>query len=174
MEQDEQIDVAYLAMAHAAIERGMRQHYVYFCLATYPVDEDGIGSDLEPLIKIGTTTNVEQRMKGIARGDTKGADWLELGIGNLSLLGYIEGDREVERHLHKSFAKHRAGGEWFWYEPIAKHIDDLLDALCACEMCTFIDCLHSQPLEVQRPFMDRIDQLMRASASPEVPPNPAQ
>lgn len=60
------------------------------------------------LIKIGHTTNLESRLSAISK------DVLEI-----VLLGYREGDRELEQSLHKKFAEfHESGGgflgrEWF-------------------------------------------------------------
>lgn len=56
-------------------------------------------------VKIGYTKNVKRRLKQLqtANGD------------NLILLGYIEGDKEVEHQLHQKFDTYRIreNGEWF-------------------------------------------------------------
>lgn len=57
-------------------------------------------------VKIGYTKNVKKRLKQLqtANGD------------NLILLGYIEGDKNVEHQLHEKFETYRIrdNGEWFF------------------------------------------------------------
>lgn len=55
------------------------------------------------LIKIGFSQDVRQRVGKVIS---------ELRDGG-KYLGYMAGDRKVERHLHGRFAEHREYGEWF-------------------------------------------------------------
>jgi hypothetical protein len=118
--------------------RGLRPHYVYFMLAeTEP---------LEPLIKIGTTTDVKARLTQVSRQLHKAPDWLaDGGAETLSVIGYVIGDRELEQELHRAFADHRAGLEWFWFAPIEAAIDALLSDFCVCKPCLVADSLNVVP-----------------------------
>ena len=56
-------------------------------------------------IKIGYTKNIKRRLKQLQTSNSS----------QLLLLGYIEGDKDVEKQLHKRFAQYRIrkNGEWF-------------------------------------------------------------
>lgn len=56
-------------------------------------------------IKIGYTKNIKRRLKQLQTSNSS----------QLILLGYIEGDKNVEKQLHKRFAQYRIreNGEWF-------------------------------------------------------------
>ncbi len=63
------------------------------------------------LIKIGITTNIDQRFSGLTSGCSE----------KLQILGLFSGDRE--REFHKKFAAHHAHHEWFFPgEPILSFI----------------------------------------------------
>lgn len=55
------------------------------------------------LIKIGFSSNVRSRVMAIINGLR----------GKGELLGYMPGDRSVEKHFHQMFAADREYGEWF-------------------------------------------------------------
>lgn len=59
--------------------------------------------DSEGRIKIGTSCNPWTRLNGLATG----------AADALTLLAVMDGDRTVERELHKRFSSHRIGREWF-------------------------------------------------------------
>lgn len=67
--------------------------WVYFALQ----------ESIEPLIKIGITTNIKKRLRGLSTAN--GFD--------VRLLGFRAGDIVLERALHAQFADHRVRGEWF-------------------------------------------------------------
>jgi hypothetical protein len=89
---------------------GTRTHYVYFLLAEL---DDG-----QQVVKIGTTTNIARRLLLIKQ---------RVPYKIKAILGQVEGDQELESHLHLSFCKFKYSKEWFYYEPIRHHIDDLLE-----------------------------------------------
>lgn len=59
------------------------------------------------LVKIGFTENLRLRVRTIASG-------IPVAI---EFVGYMPGDRAVERHLHDRFAATRFSGEWFVETP---------------------------------------------------------
>lgn len=66
---------------------------------------------LGPLVKIGCTCNLKQRLKT---------------INPESLLATEPGDFQLEAHLHTEFKKYRQHGEWYRLEgELAEHIDEL-------------------------------------------------
>lgn len=65
------------------------------------------------LIKIGFSSNLRQRIASVIQSIP----------GEVSFLGHMPGDREVEAHLHDRFGEHRFSGEWFRACP------DILDAI---------------------------------------------
>lgn len=152
----------YYSEVLRVLDQGTRPHFVYFIVARTPDPE----LMFEPLVKIGTSTDVKARLEGLRRGDrTKGADWLgEPCFADLEVLGYVEGDRELESLLHKAFAEHRAGGEWFWYDPVRDTVDDILDEHCCCELCVFIDAFQCLPVEEQRAAWDDLGRSLRGVA----------
>lgn len=143
------------------LERGTQPHFVYFIAAT-PVTDRWLDVEAElqlpALVKIGTTTDVEKRLQHLMRGDaTKLADWMQDGIAaEFCLLGCLEGDRELEGCLHKAFANHCAGGEWFYLDEIDHIVNDLLDDYCCCHLCRFLDEFQQLPVDVQRQHMDLV------------------
>lgn len=68
-------------------------------------------------IKIGYSTNLEQRVRDLCR---------ERGR-NLELLGSIRAGRHVEKMFHRRFAPYRRQGEWFSSEIIGE-LAPLLEA----------------------------------------------
>lgn len=73
-------------------------------------------------VKIGTTTNLDKRMKSLAKGGS--AAPAGLTIGPLDVLATHEGDARVEAALHDRFAAFRVAGEWFEYHgEVAEHIE---------------------------------------------------
>lgn len=142
------INEAELQLAFEIARVGMRPHYVYFVAAQ--------DDSYDTLVKIGTSTSVSVRMQQIARDIQNGPDWLKTTPdAELCLLGYVVGDQELERQLHKAFKAHRAGGEWFWYKPLECAIDDLLCENCVCEPCIVVDRLSGFAPNV--PWMRRAD-----------------
>lgn len=57
----------------------------------------------EDLIKIGYSTNVEGRVRGVINSLRAGGEYI----------GHIPGGRALEKHLHSVFANDREYGEWF-------------------------------------------------------------
>lgn len=113
-----------LSRALVIMDRGTRRHYVYFILA----DLSG-----QVAVKIGTTTDVDARLSALRTDATKRPS--SLNSASLELLGWVEGDRELEVALHHIFAAHRLTGEWFAYPPIIKHINEILARGCLCRGC---------------------------------------
>jgi hypothetical protein len=54
---------------------------------------------------------------------------------DLRLLGWVEGDHELETLLHRAFADYRIVGEWFSYSDIKQAIKQLLNLSCLCLGC---------------------------------------
>lgn len=78
-------------------------------------------------IKIGYTNNVKRRLKQLnTRSDQQ-----------LFLLGYINGTKETEENLHRSFIKYRLRQNGEWFEPSS----DLLDYINENNLIpnTFVD-----------------------------------
>lgn len=78
-------------------------------LVTYFV-QSGVGGP----IKIGVTTNIQNRLQSLATGSAE----------PLTLLGTLKGNHE--RRLHERFAACRKSGEWF--EPAAELLAELSTA----------------------------------------------
>lgn len=57
-------------------------------------------------IKIGYSKNINKRLKQLNTGNDK----------KLYILGYIQGDKDKEKEIHKKFSKFRirSNGEWFY------------------------------------------------------------
>ena len=121
-------DVNLLQYRHAQkiLERGVRQHYVYFILAE---------SEDRSAIKIGTSTDPHGRLAAIRGDTTKRPDWVRASPAQLRLHGWVNGDQELEKTLHLAFAKYRIVGEWFAYAPIGVAINCLLAQWCLCPGC---------------------------------------
>jgi len=60
------------------------------------------------LVKIGTATNVKQRIAGLRT-------MLPIDV---ELVAVFDGGLAEERQLHQRFAQHRVRGEWFASEPV--------------------------------------------------------
>lgn len=60
------------------------------------------------LVKIGYSSRLAERI---------GAIKASIPSPDVTLVGYMPGDRDVEAHLHQVFAKHRFSGEWFFFAP---------------------------------------------------------
>ncbi len=73
---------------------------------------EAVGSGL---VKIGFTTNLQERLRHMAIGNPT----------ELRLLKTVGGGRREEAHLHRRFAIHRKGGEWFALDPLRAHIEAL-------------------------------------------------
>lgn len=82
-----------------------KQMWVYFAQA-------GRG----PRIKIGTTSNLSGRLKGLKHPL----------IGKLRVLGVVPGGYEVESRMHQRFAAYRIKGEWF---NMAGELEEFVDRL---------------------------------------------
>ncbi|GAA3417589.1 GIY-YIG nuclease family protein [Streptosporangium vulgare] len=78
----------------------------------------------EGLIKIGTTTNLANRLKSISKGSSMPAG---MTVGPVELLATEPGGRAVEGRLHGRFRKTRIHGtEWFRpSKALRNYIDDL-------------------------------------------------
>lgn len=60
-------------------------------------------SDNAAAIKIGFSSDVETRLKGLAVSNAR----------SLTLIGFTEGDRSQERQVHAALNDYRSSGEWF-------------------------------------------------------------
>jgi hypothetical protein len=107
---DNQVALPELDYCKILLALGTRTHYVYFLLAEL---DDG-----KQIVKIGTTTNIERRLLLIKQ---------RVPYKIQAILGQLEGDQELESHLHLSFCKFKYSKEWFYYEPLRHHIADLLE-----------------------------------------------
>lgn len=89
--------------------------FVYFMLA------DG-------LLKIGISQNVEQRRRGLESQSGR----------KLDVLGYIKGDRDLERSWHERYASYREHGEWFRADNdlLADAIATVVESGSPLEWCT--------------------------------------
>lgn len=82
---------------------------------------------LDGLIKIGTSTNVEQRVAAIKNPASRTAAPFERHrLGYAQLVGTVLGGRRAEAHLHRRFATYRAAGEWFY---LAKDLATFIEAI---------------------------------------------
>jgi hypothetical protein len=119
----------HLRKAFQILQRGVREHFVYFALA----------SGAERLVKIGTSYDPDKRISNLRNGGTREPESISQDRSSfqLSLIGYVQGDGELERHLHRAFANYRRAGEWFEYQPIASEIDLMLAHHCRCRSCTY-------------------------------------
>lgn len=124
-------DTYHLRKARQVMARGVRPHYVYFMVAEphdarHPV-----------VVKIGTAVDVDERLTQVRAGSAKSPAWLEdrSAARRIDLAGWVVGDRELERHLHRAFAPYCEGGEWFALTPIRDDINNLLAADCVCRGC---------------------------------------
>ncbi|GAB2970063.1 GIY-YIG nuclease family protein [Nocardioides montaniterrae] len=67
-----------------------------------------------PYMKIGYSADPAGRMTTVTRNGQRPDD-LPFDA-DADLIGWIPGDRKVERELHQRFASIRVSGEWFWSE----------------------------------------------------------
>lgn len=125
------VDAYHYRKAIQVLQRGVRPHYVYFCLA------QPSSSAIASAVKVGTTHDPHARLSAIRAGTTKAPPWVTdpNAVSSLDYVGFVIGDAELERHLHKAFAEHRLVGEWFAYAPVATAIDELLRDACVCRGC---------------------------------------
>lgn len=124
---------ATYARAIEVANRGVRTHYVYFLLAKR--EPSACGQQRPSAVKIGTSHDPDRRLAELRNDPGTGPDWLASECKSLTYLGFIVGDSELERLLHRSFTDERIAGEWFNYGPLAHHIDDLLRKHCVCRGC---------------------------------------
>lgn len=90
-----------------------RLSVVYFAL-----DAAVASGRVVPLVKIGVTTDLRQRMRDLAKQTMSGQSPIVLALE--------EGGLEYERELHRLFAEEREAGEWFRYSPtLQAYIQDL-------------------------------------------------
>jgi hypothetical protein len=108
------------------LERGVRPHYVYF-LRAHTLKQDAV--------KIGTTTDPSSRMAALKCDNTKHPTWVREAGARLTLYGWVNGDQELEKALHRAFADYRITGEWFDMTLTRASIDDLLTSWCLCPGC---------------------------------------
>lgn len=85
------------------------------------------------MVKIGTAVDVDQRLLTLRSGRTKAPEWIR--PETLRLLGWVEGDQELESVLHRAFKSDRVVGEWFNYDGISDDINKLLSGWCLCRGC---------------------------------------
>lgn len=64
-----------------------------------------VGNITDNSIKIGYSSNIQKRIKQLSTGSSQ----------RLTLLGYIESEKSLEKELHIKFSHHRirSNGEWF-------------------------------------------------------------
>jgi hypothetical protein len=67
------------------------------------------------LVKIGWTSDLEQRLYALRKGSPV----------ELRLVKCIPGDRSLESALHRRFRAHRVRGEWFLLDALRPHIEDV-------------------------------------------------
>ena len=108
------------------LERGVRPHYVYFLRATAAEGD---------AVKIGTTTDPRGRMAALKTDNTKRPDWVRPAETRLVLHGWVNGDQELERALHRAFADYQIVGEWFDFRDICIAVNCLLNDWCLCAGC---------------------------------------
>jgi hypothetical protein len=60
------------------------------------------------LVKIGFSSNLRERIATIITS---------IPSSDVTFIGHMPGDREVEAHLHSVFEAHRFSGEWFFFAP---------------------------------------------------------
>ena len=115
-----------LNRARMILNRGVRPHYVYFLRAT-TLDNDAI--------KIGTTTDPNGRMSALKYDSTKHPAWVRQPDTRVTLHGWVNGDQELEKTLHRAFTDYRIVGEWFDFSEICIAVNCLLNDWCLCAGC---------------------------------------
>lgn len=60
------------------------------------------------LVKVGFSSNLRERIASIIAA---------IPSPDVTFIGHMPGDREVEAHLHAIFEAHRFSGEWFFFAP---------------------------------------------------------
>ncbi len=60
------------------------------------------------LVKIGYSSDLRSRIAAIMAA---------IPSPDVTFIGHMPGDREVEAHLHSIFQEHRFSGEWFFFAP---------------------------------------------------------
>jgi hypothetical protein len=115
------------------LRRGVRPHYVYFMMVETP---------WMTAVKIGTSYDPEQRINSIRRAGCKCPEGIKYHLNTASLIGQVEGDAELERELHRSFAAARLDGEWFNYSLIQNDVISLLSQFCVCRGCQAVNSAH--------------------------------
>jgi hypothetical protein len=66
-------------------------------------DDEGYGEGVH--VKIGFTTDVEERLRTLQTGNPK----------ELNIQGLFNGDRDTEKELHELFEAFHVRGEWYRY-----------------------------------------------------------
>lgn len=94
---------------------------------------------LEPYVKIGLTTDLERREKELWKmlnKDLDLPDWLPVFADSAYYLGWVEGDREVEKYLHQAFKSKAIGREFFEYDDeVEETLDILVHDHGVCASC---------------------------------------
>ena len=115
----------------------------------------GHQSDTGP-VKIGTSITPASRLLSIRRGDSCPASVRERfvrDIVQLEILDRFDGERPLERALHRDLREHRIGGEWFTLGPnpdaVRYAVSCALDRIngvvpCAIEGCTRVQWLRQK------------------------------
>ena len=125
----ETLNYGYLEHAIKQISKP-KISYVYFWLVmpyNDPDDSDEVW--LEPYVKIGLTTDLDRREKELLKmldNDLDLPDWLPAFADSASYLGWVEGDREVEKYFHQAFKPKSIGREFFEYDD---EVEETLDIL---------------------------------------------
>ena len=125
----ETLNYGYLEYAIKQISKP-KISYVYFWLVMpYNEPDDSDEMWLEPYVKIGLTTDLDRREKELLKmldNDLDLPDWLPVFADSASYLGWVEGDREVEKYLHQAFKPKSIGREFFEYDD---EVEETLDIL---------------------------------------------
>ena len=93
------------------------------------------------LIKIGFSDDVRTRVTQLKSSAPP---------GEITFLGYMPGDRSMEKHLHKKFSEYRSYGEWFRSHSALLM---LIEAACDTE-------LPSKTADRAKPRIGEIDEQM--------------
>ena len=83
------------------------------------------------LVKIGYSSDIRSRIAAIMAA---------IPSPDVTFVGHMPGDRDVEAHLHSVFEKHRFSGEWFFFAP----------DLCQFAMMVLIPDLRPVPLSLPK------------------------
>lgn len=85
----------------------------------------GIPRSVSAPVKIGYSTEVEERLRDLRRGAQMPLRVAGMvgDASRLEVLTMFEGDQSLERRLHRAFAERRVGGEWFYLGNSSKAVE---------------------------------------------------